>query len=57
MNTEKINVAVRITRTVLGFLTNIKDSLPKCLRAPLQWGRDNGLWQRGQGPNIQGPKR
>lgn len=52
---QKISIAVRIGRKILGALTDVKDALPQVLRAPLQWGRDRGLWQRGGPGNIGGP--
>ena len=43
---EDVKQGIGIARIVLGLLTDIKDKLPKWLRAPLQGGRDNGLWSQ-----------
>jgi len=55
INTQKIGVAVKVGRKILGFLTDIKDKLPEWARSPLQWGRDRGLWQRKGPGNFGGP--
>ena len=47
---------VSIARKILAFLADNLEKLPKWLRPPVKWGRDNGLYQQGQGPNLPGPR-
>ena len=49
-----VKVGVSVARGILGFLTDIKAKLPKWMHSPLQYGRDRGWWQKGQGPSDFG---